>query len=221
MFRPIQCQYQHRHGHGHSHHDQYQPSSIVCLTWCLYSISLPAEILVAIGYWAFEYDPEEKMTCINFYKHGIIACLILVDGNIIGRIPLRIKHWKGVFLYGILYLIWSMVVSYLKLGKKHGIIYSFIDWRDDPEKAAGIGFFLLFLLGPLVFGACWLISLSDGMNCCCCCCCCACNGGRRRVVMYSRNKKNRAVDCASGGRGRRMQEWQWEQEEEQEKTSNA
>jgi hypothetical protein len=172
---------------------QYRPSAIVCITWCIYSVSLVAEFIVAIGYWTFEYDPAEQVTGINYYKHGIIGCLLLLDGNVIGRIPLRIKHWRGVLVYGILYLIWSMVVSYLKLGRRHGIIYSFMDWRDDPEKAAGIGFFLLFLLGPLVYGACWLISLSDGIFSCCCGCCGGCsycgsyNGRRRRVTMYNWN----------------------------------
>lgn len=153
-----------------------EPSALVRITWFIYSVALPAEFIVAIGYWIFEYNPGEKMTSINIYKHGIVALMLLLDGNVIGRIPLRIKHWRGVFAYGILYLGWSMVVSYLKLGNRHGVIYSFIDWRRDPNKAAAIGFFLLFLLGPIIFSACWLFSVSDGL-----CHCCSYNAKRRRV----------------------------------------
>eukprot|EP00979_Chaetoceros_neogracilis_P005748 scaffold1075_cov246-Chaetoceros_neogracile.AAC.5 len=158
------------------------PSWILQLTWLLYSIVLPAEFLVAIGYWSFEYNPSLPMAWINLYKHGIIGVLLLWDGNVVGRIPIRIKHCRGLFIYGISYLLWSVLFSYLKLGKRHGVIYGFMDWRKDPELAAAIAFLMLFVIGPLVFMVCWWVSVSDG---CCSCFFCGCGGygGRRRRVL--------------------------------------
>ena len=153
------------------------PSWILQLTWLLYSIVLPAEFLVAIGYWSFEYEPGGGDNPINLYKHGIIAFLLLWDGNVVGRIPIRIKHWKGLLIYGISYMLWSMMFSYLKMGKRHdGVIYRFMDWRKDPQLAAGIGSMLLFVIGPLVFMASWWLSVLDG------CCGCGYGGNRRRVL---------------------------------------
>ena len=162
------------------------PGIIVTMTWLLYSIALPAEFIVAIGFWTFEYDPDGPPTFITIYQHALIGFLLLFDGNVIGRIPLRLKHCKGLLVYGITYLLWSIGFSYLKLGKRHGVIYDFMDWRKDPELAAAIGSLLLFVIGPVVFLACWWISVSDG-GCCfgllgLCGCGCGYGGGRRRVV---------------------------------------
>ena len=153
-----------------------RPSSLICLTWLIYSIALPSEFLVAIGYWWFEYDHARPMTNIDLYKHGIIAFLLLLDGNVLGRIPLRAKHWRGVFVYGTLYILWTMVSSYYMLGEKRGVIYRVIDWREDPGKAAEVSFLLMVVMGPLVFSACWLISVSGG------CCSCDYSAARRRVL---------------------------------------
>ena len=60
------------------------PSWILQLTWLLYSVVLPAEFLVAIGYWSFEYEPGGGDKLINLYKHGIIAAVLLLwDGNVV------------------------------------------------------------------------------------------------------------------------------------------
>ena len=158
------------------------PGIIVTMTWFIYSIALPAEFIVAIGFWTFEYDPDGPPTFITIYQHAIIGFLLLFDGNVIGRIPLRLKHCKGLLVYGITYLLWSMGFSYLQLGKRHGVIYDFMDWRKDPGLAAAIGFLLLFVIGPVVFLVCWWVSVSDGGCCFGLLGLCGYGGGRRRVV---------------------------------------
>lgn len=183
---------------------QIRPGAFVCLTWLLYSISLPCEFVVAIGYWSLDYNPDIPMTFVNFYKHAMIGFFILIDGLILGRIPLRAKHWKGVFIYGILYLLWSLVYSYYKMGKHHGVIYAFIDWRGNPHQAAAVFFLLLFVMAPIVFYICWLISAVDGI-CICCPGFCSFNGQRRHIHLQkeilptctkqpSRSIMSRAID---------------------------
>lgn len=169
-------------GNGRNQNKKYLPSGFVCFTWMLYSISLPGEFMVAIGYWLYDYDPDGTMTFINLYKHAFIGILLLIDGLIVGRIPLRAKHWKGIFVYGFIYLIWSMAFSYYKMGEKNGIIYEFIDWRNDPYQASSVFFLLLFVTAPMVFSFCWLISLSDGM---CSLICCSFNGKRRHLHLQT------------------------------------
>ena len=185
------------------------PGIIVTMTWFLYSIALPAEFIVAIGFWKFIYNPDEPLTFITIYQHAIIGFLLLFDGNVIGRIPLRLKHCKGLLVYGITYLLWSLVFSYFKLGKRHkGVIYDFMDWRRDPGLAAAIGSLLLFVIGPMVFLTCWWISVSDGG----CCfgllglCGCGYGGGRRRVVSVSEYAYEYEYD-AQGATVKQEQEW--------------
>ena len=150
------------------------------MIWLLYTIVLPGEFIVAIGYWIFDYDPTAKMTFINFYKHALIGLLLMFDGFVIARIPLRIKHWRSVFIYGTLYLLWSMIFSYYRMGKNDGIIYQFLDWRYNPRVAAAISILLMFVMTPLVFYFCWLVSISD-VFCCLGLLCGSFNGRRRHI----------------------------------------
>lgn len=159
------------------------PGKIIQFLWLLYTIVLPGEFLVSIGYWSFEYDPYIPMTFINFYKHAIIGVLLLFDGNIIARIPLRMRHVMSPILYGISYLLWSLIYSYYKWGNSQkGVIYRFIDWRKHPKEAIIISLFLLLIVTPVIFVGLWWLSICNSMFCCCA------NGngyGRRLVVQSS------------------------------------
>ncbi|GFH48081.1 hypothetical protein CTEN210_04557 [Chaetoceros tenuissimus] len=172
------------------------PGIVIQFLWLLYTIVLPGEFLVSIGYWSFEYDPYIPMTFINFYKHAIIGVLLLFDGNIIARIPLRMRHIMSPILYGISYLLWSLVYSYYKWGNSHkGVIYRFIDWRKHPKEAIIISLFLLLIVTPVIFVGLWWLSICSSMAFCCCA-----NGngyGRRLVVQSSvlhARCKNNSID---------------------------
>ncbi len=163
-----------------------RPGILVCITWFLYSIVLTGEFIVAIGYWVYEADPNHPIiNFINLYKHGIIGVLLWFDGNVLGRIPLRLKHLGGLLVYGTVYLLWSMYFAYHRLGTHGGVIYRFIDWRRDPKGAASLSFTFVFVIGPLLYFLFWFLSVCGGRCCCCCCCCqCCCSYGdsNRRVV---------------------------------------
>ncbi len=167
-----------------TNNDAYQlrPSVLVCFVWLLYSIVLPGEFVVAFGYWSLDAGGPETTSFINLYKHGYIGILLLLDGLGFARIPLRVKHLNIVFTFGVIYTMWTMIVSFFRMGKNDGVIYEFIDWRNYPHQTAAILFFLLGVMLPFFFYLFWLVSFSDG---CCCLCTCGFNGELRRI--YSGN----------------------------------
>ncbi len=139
-----------------------RPTLLVCLNWFLYMIVQPAEITVAIGYWLYEFHPgKDTIGYNNLYKHGIIAILLLIDGNIIGRIPLRIKHIYAVFIYMNMYGLYTIYFSYSDFGSRHhhGFIYDNFNWKYDRDSCIHMTLMLGYIITPLSFVFCYLLSL--------------------------------------------------------------
>lgn len=155
-----------------------RPGKLVCITWILYSITLPSEFLVMAGYWSFICQEDENTLAFrNLYVHGGIAFLLLLDGNIVGRIPLRLRHIITVYVYGFLYIVWTLVYAYSNI--EDGVIYPILNWRRHPEIAAMVSGIMMFVFGPVIFICCWLFTQWSE--------CCSCNGRGRRVYLRGDN----------------------------------
>eukprot|EP00551_Chaetoceros_affinis_P012512 CAMPEP_0203681762 /NCGR_PEP_ID=MMETSP0090-20130426/43673_1 /ASSEMBLY_ACC=CAM_ASM_001088 /TAXON_ID=426623 /ORGANISM="Chaetoceros affinis, Strain CCMP159" /LENGTH=521 /DNA_ID=CAMNT_0050550379 /DNA_START=263 /DNA_END=1828 /DNA_ORIENTATION=+ len=173
-----------------------RPSFIVCLNWFLYTIVQPAELVIALGYWLYEAPPYSKTDLLytNIYKHGIIGILLLIDGNIIGRIPIRMKHLFVFCIYEHLYLFYSIFFGFSEnfgLRHNHGIIYNNLNWKRDSQDAIWLAVVLLYAISPLVFMFCYLISLlslGDGRAVCC-------RGGGGRLRNNTRSEGGEAGYC--------------------------
>jgi len=146
------------------------------VVWFLYALSVPCEILITLLYWGFDYDKDYKTWYSMFYCHGVIAIMLLLDGNLIARIPLRIKQILFVEIYGLLYIIWTYIhsVNGIGNGNKDGdLIYDVIDWKGNPFKSLIISLIVLLVVAPLCFMFAWVLSLvGKGV---------VLNGGRRRL----------------------------------------
>lgn len=165
-----------------------RPSILVCFNWLLYTLVLPAEFAVAVGYWLFEYNGK-VLEYTNIYKHGIIAILLLIDGNIIGRIPLRIKHIFVAYIYGNCYVLYSIYFSFSDFGSSHnhGVIYDNLNWKDDAWGAVWMSLMLMYVVLPFLFMLCYLISLLTSQS-----------GGNRQSLCGS-----------SSSRGVKSEEYCW------------
>lgn len=141
-----------------------RPSTLVCWTWMIYTISLISEFVVCLGYWLCEYGGPSsvpvKERSSNLYKHLMIGFLLYMDGCIIGRIPLRMKHLFHVISYGALYTLYSIVFSYYQLGTEKGDIYRFIDWHNDPVDALLFSIVFGLVAAPVIFIIFWMESSS-------------------------------------------------------------
>jgi len=150
---------------------QQQLAYIIRFVWIVYTVALVAEFVVLCGYWGFLYNGN-GFHLHNLYLHLFIGFILLFDGNVVGRIPLRCKHILWFYVYAALYIMWTLTFAYWNLGKNHdGIIYSIMDWNNNPKLAIFFVGVLSFVAAPLSFFFCWLCSLwSKG---------CTFDGGRR------------------------------------------
>lgn len=153
------------------------PSKLVKTMWFLYSLSAPNEILITILYWALDYPTKGGVPKYSsVYVHGILAVLLLIDGNLIARIPIRIKHFITFEIYCVLYLTWSLIhaLSGVGNGDKDGdLLYNVIDWKDKPISTLITVVLLLLIATPMIFMLVWLLSLVGG--------CVSFNGERRQI----------------------------------------
>ena len=82
--------------------------------WTLYAVILPANVLVTILYWVLEFDGTTSYP--GVMVHGGTMVLIMIDGCILSRIPLRIKQFWFYELFCFLYIIWTIIHSFSSVG---------------------------------------------------------------------------------------------------------
>lgn len=137
-------------------------SKPVKAVWFLYALSVPLEILITLLYWTLDYDKDSKIWYSTIYCHGIIAIMLLVDGNLIARIPLRIKQMLFVEIYALLYMIWSLIHSMSGIGngnREGDLIYDVMDWEDKTIMTIIIALIVLLVVTPLCFMLAWVLSI--------------------------------------------------------------
>jgi len=160
---------------------QYEPSVLVKVMWFLYFLATPLEIIITILYWVLDYPTKDiNPGYVTIFTHGILAILLLIDGNLISRIPLRIPQVLFIMIYAVLYLIWTAIhaVSGIGNGSKDGdLLYHVIDWKEKPLATAITSIIIGVVVVPTVFMFIWMLSLVSK--------CSSFNGGRRQLHDYN------------------------------------
>jgi len=160
---------------------QYEPSVLVKVMWFLYFLATPLEIIITILYWVLEYPTKDiSPSYVTIFVHGILAILLLIDGNLIARIPLRIKQVLGMLIYAVLYLIWTVIHGVIGIGngsEDGDLLYDVIDWKEKPLATAITSIIIVVVVVPIVFIFIWMLSLVSK--------CSSFNGGRRQLHDYN------------------------------------
>jgi hypothetical protein len=135
------------------------------MTWAMFSIAIVHQILVFFLFWFLEYDSDYDLDYYTIMTHGGVALCVVLDGLIVNRTPVRIKHWFPTFAMSVLYTIWNIIHSYVVeenpwIDDDDQIyIYSALNWRDDFVQAAvTIGIVILFV-SPVFHLIIWRLSL--------------------------------------------------------------
>lgn len=150
------------------------------ITWALFALAAPAEIVVTIGYWGLEWDGSiDVLGYRNLMVHGGVLLLLLLEGLVINRIPLRLRHYGILVFYLIGYLIWTVVHSVLEIGnpttpEDDDSLYTVLQWKSNPLSTAKFAAIFMFILAPLAFGTVYGLSLYSFP--------CGCNGASRRYL---------------------------------------
>ena len=147
------------------------PTVLVRLAWAFYSLALPMNVLVVLLYWTLDYQPGQAINFSTISLHAGTCFLVLLDGNLFSRIPIRMKHILLVESTAVLLVIWTLINDLVGIGD--GIwegedadqnnaddkLYSVLNWSDDPAKAAIISVLVIFVVIPIIFVLCWMLSI--------------------------------------------------------------
>ena len=169
------------------------PSVLVRFAWAFYSCVLPMNILVVLLYWTLDYEPGQTITVNTISLHAGTCLLVLIDGNLIAKIPIRLKHIVFVESMAVLLVIWTLINDLTGIGdgvwpgedsdqnNADDALYSVLDWSDDPGRAAIISVIVIFAVIPIVFVVCWMLTVWS--------CCLKCDGSRRQLYQEDEGGK--------------------------------
>ena len=131
--------------------------------WALYAAMLPANVLVTILYWALEFDGTTNYP--GVMVHGGTMVLIMIDGCILSRIPIRIKQFWFYELFCFLYIVWTIIHSFTlgnpfreARGEDDNSIYGALGWKNNTTTAIITSVLVLFVGNPIIFLLCRLLS---------------------------------------------------------------
>ena len=143
-------------------------SFLVQSAWILFSIAMVHEIMITTLYWLLLYDPDnDTLKYKDIVTHGGAAGMIFIDGLILNRTPIRLRHWYWTLFLSLLFVGWSLLQSYV-VGRNpydngddrtDDAIYAPLGWKDDPGYAAMISSLTVFVASPIFHVTIWMISL--------------------------------------------------------------
>jgi hypothetical protein len=134
------------------------------ITWILFSLACTMGVEVSIVYWGAIYDPEWGIKFHNFMTHGGLAFFVVIDGLVLNRTPVRLKHVVVTQLFAILYAIWSIIQNVVLRHNPEDdddddAIYDVLKWREETGAAVLTFLVLLLVLLPLLHVIFWALSL--------------------------------------------------------------
>lgn len=148
--------------------DQYSdgkdffPSVWLQLTWVLFAIAAPSQVLSALIFWCTEFPFQTFDLQGSLILYGTIWILLLAEGFWVNRVPLRVNHqWYFLGFY-FLFLLWSLIHSYLGIGNPlevNDVLYPFLQWNESPWFTVLYSMISLLIVAPLVFWFVWKLSL--------------------------------------------------------------
>ncbi|XP_067944206.1 protein rolling stone-like [Watersipora subatra] len=107
------------------------------LNWFLYEFTSGETILISLLFWALIYDDRYTLTIDTYITHGVNGLHTLID-LWITAMPIKALHFYLPALFGLLYIVFSIIYDYSggtnALGKTY--IYSVLDWNEDATFAA-------------------------------------------------------------------------------------
>ena len=140
-----------------------QSKSILCCEWQLFETAVVFEVIIVLLYWVLVFDAGE--TTVKFQTvctHGISFVLLLIDGLILNRVPVRLKHLLATMGLAICYAIWGVIHAYTGIGNPHNdesdFIYDFLDWKNEPVQTAILNVLVVFVAVPVFHLFFWVVS---------------------------------------------------------------
>lgn len=138
------------------------------MTWLFFSASVNLGLLNVVLYWTILFDGGVGFT--DIAMHGGVLLAVLMDGFLVGKIPIRIKHIIIVWFVACLYLIWMGIQELLGLGNGNwagedpeddvndDVLYEHVQWKNEPYKSYFYTTVIMFVVVPVLFIITWFMS---------------------------------------------------------------
>lgn len=146
-------------------------STRTTITWAFFTLAAFLQTMVTVLYWALLHPPGLKGLFLlsMVILHGGVWVLILVDGFLVNRIPIRMRHWLEICLpFTLLYTLWSVLQSPLgfdlenpymdAFGVDDDKIYPVLDWGEKPLTTLALVSVCAFVVSPIVHTLLWALS---------------------------------------------------------------
>jgi len=137
------------------------------ITWALFSVTLPTEILITILYWALVFDySEDEVVYHSVMAHGGMVPAIMIDGFLLSCLPLRMKQFILLETGAFLFVLWSIIHAFSGIGnpyvdsgeKSDDAIYTSLAWKNNTVGAVIVALIVLFVVSPIIFLFCRALS---------------------------------------------------------------
>ncbi|XP_038058688.1 protein rolling stone-like [Patiria miniata] len=124
--------------------------------WFLFSITININLIVTIVYWSLLYSPSYNgPSFFDFNVHATPAIISTLD-LFVTAIPVRLLHFVYPLVFGIAYVVMTVIFWAAGGRTAYGPIYPILDYTNDPGLAAGVicGVMVLCLV---LQGALWCL----------------------------------------------------------------
>ena len=103
------------------------PYIFIRITWFLYAVAAPSTMLLNILLYApslpMDVFHQSLSAYLNVVEHTMVFLMVLIDGAILARIPMKLKHFAFLFTFLFSYLIWTLVHDFANIGN--------VTWPDE------------------------------------------------------------------------------------------
>jgi hypothetical protein len=145
------------------------PRWLLKCAWLSFSVAAVHQILVTLLFWTLDYEPEKNpLNDLVFLVHGGLMVVVLFDGLVVNRVPVRLKHTIVTMAFALLYLTWSILHNTVYQYNPHtadddvaddDAIYEVMKWSKEPLSAAIVASVVVFVLLPFFSVIIWALSL--------------------------------------------------------------
>ena len=78
-------------------------------TWLYHSLAVVHGTVVTVLFWVLLYEPGDELGYYTVMSHGVVALLCVLNGFVVDRTPIRLKHVFINIVWALLYILWNVL----------------------------------------------------------------------------------------------------------------
>jgi hypothetical protein len=162
---------------GNGHFQPPQPAmadgvnGYVKFFWIIFEVAAHLQLLSTFMFWVVVYPQQHSSLPVDygmFALHGLVLIVVWIDGMLLNRIPVRVKHYFFVLAVDTLYVIWTVIQEAAEIGPttvedtsrtNTDAVYITLDWSNDTAQSVFLMIAMLTVIAPLLFTFQYCMSL--------------------------------------------------------------